>query len=131
MLICGSPCVTLPPCSIIPEHPLILLTKPRSYDGDEIETKPAPPAVVQAIPEAPVATVLTENGMHLDHSTSHVKEEIKQEDFDRKIEISGENGNEVGGLEWPNGHTNSGGANDYGDMAIEPEPHGPGIKEDG
>ena len=107
------------------------LTKFFSYDGDEIATKPAPPVTVQAIPAAPAVTGLSENGMYLDDSTSHVEEEIKQEDSDQRVQTSGENENEVDGLEWQNGHTNSGGANDYGDMAVEPESHGPGIKEDG
>ena len=109
----------------------ISLTRSRSYDGDEIAMKLPPPAAVQAIPEAPVVSGLTDHDMHLDDSASRVKEEIKQEDFEQKVQTTGETGNEVGGLEWQNGHPNGGGANDYGDMTIEPESHGPGIKEDG
>ena len=37
----------------------------------------------------------------------------------------------VASLEWQNGHTNGGGGNDYGDLAVEPESQGTGIKEDG
>ncbi|KAL9123322.1 MAG: hypothetical protein Q9187_000129 [Circinaria calcarea] len=101
------------------------------YDGDEIATKPAPPAVVQTIPQAPVPTGLAENDMNVDDLISHDKAEVKQEDPDQKFQITGQLENETGGLIWQTGQTNGGGVNDYGDMAIEQEPHGPGIKEDG
>lgn len=107
------------------------LTRSLSYDGDEIATKPAPPTPVQTIPQAPVPTGLAENDMNVDDSIPHGKEEFKQEDPDQKLQTTGQNENENGGLVWQTGQTNGGGANDYGDMAIEQESHGPGIKEDG
>ncbi len=65
--------------------------------------------------------------------------EVKQEnvnheqngvpDHDQHTYSSAQNGNV--GSSWNNGHDNGVQGNHYGDVAVEPEQHGTGIKEDG
>lgn len=106
---------------------LNILTLWPSYDGDEPAATIAPPApqehVTQPATAAPAPTIdppvhdslKEENGLQEHHSQPHQEQHTY---------AGGQAGN--GAQAW-----NDGMGDDYGEIAIEPETHGTGIKEDG
>ena len=105
-----------------------LLTFIFRYDGDEPTTTAAPPAPQPPAPQTAAAaanappvdstspdTVKEENGLQEHHNIS---------DQEQQTYASGQTEN--GAQDW-----NGGPGDGYGEIAVEPETHGTGIKEDG
>ena len=89
-----------------------------------------PPAPAEIPQEAVVAPSPATNGASTDDPKQEVKEELRPEVSMQEQPTYGNGSNGVGSG-WQNGHGTGEMAHDYGDMAIDPEPHGTGIKEDG
>jgi len=109
-----------------------LSSKPaRSYDGDENATKESASTQVEALPEPMETSAINGNiGTHDEVKQENVKQEQSGiPDHDQHAYGSGQNGN--AGSSWNDGHGNGAQGNSYGDVAVEPEQHGIGIKEDG
>ena len=107
------------------------LTSFLSYDGDEATANSLHPTEVHAVPEVPASSAKLEDTVHDDHPMQEVNTESRQ-DLPEQNVPEGNSGDANGGsFGWQNGNVKDEGGNDYGDMAVEQESQGVGIKEDG
>lgn len=101
-----------------------------SYDGDEVMPKVTSHVETHQTIEPPEEHSNFVNGTNGDNIQQDAKHDVQQNTQDQKMQSPPGDG-EDSTATWQNGQNVADTGNDFGDMAVEQESHGTGIKEDG